>query len=619
MKKQQMKALWLYIYTHKWSLKKNKKENIKGITLISMVVTIIILLILAGVGIQALTNTGLFEKSKKATEEYSMQQAKERLIQTLTLLAINKVDDKNYNENEYIDNQIKEDGMKIDENDVVTVDGYRFKIDRKTLSIEKEFGKDQMSEFENLKTNYIQDGLVCWYDGEYNTKNGHNETTTIWEDLTGNNNDGILKNINNTKDSGWTSNSLILDGIDDWVQMTKIPASDKGITIQIVARFIDTNDNKQENLICNQESGGIGIIKKEGKLGSATYINKYVDLFENEKMKIHKIYSLSTSMNAKEKKICFSSNNNIQETLFLETYSEPEKDTIFAIGTNPTGKNSELSSTEAMSNIEVYSVRIYNRSLTQEEIDKNTEQDIKRFKIEEIMVTPTASDLGYVDNGLMCLYDGEYNSEFGKSKKTNNWYDLSNNNNNGTLTNFNLNNASGWTGNSLLFDGIDDWVAMKYLYSNNITVEIASRIVSEKAGKKLYMIDNYESGGIGIERTTDGYMLGAVNINGTYYTLKSNDSNSNMKYSMTLKYDGTNINFRENENKYSLPIVGIIKAPVSSTIFALGVNPIGNNYTIEKEEAFNNFEVYSVRIYNRALSEEEIIQNYNVDKNRFGI
>ena len=151
-----------------------------------------------------------------------------------------------------------------------------------------------------------------------------------------------------------------------------------------------------------------------------------------------------------------------------------------------------------MSNIEVYSVRIYNRSLTQEEIEKNTEQDIKRFKIEEIMVTPTASDLGYVDNGLMCLYDGEYNSEFGKSKKTNNWYDLSNNNNNGTLTNFNLNNASGWTGNSLLFDGIDDWVAMKYLYSNNITVEIASRIVSEKAGKKLYMIDNYEGGGIGI-------------------------------------------------------------------------------------------------------------------------
>lgn len=109
------------------------------------------------------------------------------------------------------------------------------------------------------------------------------------------------------------------------------------------------------------------------------------------------------------------------------------------------------------------------------------------------------------------------------------------------------------------------------------------------------------------------------NLNGTYYTLKSNDSNSNMKYSMTLKYDGTNISFRENENMYSLLIVGIIKAPVRSTIFALGVNPIGNKYTIEKEEAFNNFEVYSVRIYNRALSEEEIIQNYNVDKNRFGI
>ena len=56
---------------------KNKSRKNEAITLIAMVVTIIILLILAGVGIQALTNTGLFEKSKKATEEYSMKQAKE--------------------------------------------------------------------------------------------------------------------------------------------------------------------------------------------------------------------------------------------------------------------------------------------------------------------------------------------------------------------------------------------------------------------------------------------------------------------------------------------------------------------------------------------------------------
>ena len=101
-----------------------------------------------------------------------------------------------------------------------------------------------------------------------------------------------------------------------------------------------------------------------------------------------------------------------------------------------------------MPNIEVYSIRIYNRSLTADEISKNYEEDKRRFQIEDIKDNPSASELGYVSNGLMCLYDGEYNSEFGKSKKTKTWYDLSKNNNNATLKNFDFNKTSGWTGNS---------------------------------------------------------------------------------------------------------------------------------------------------------------------------
>ena len=41
----------------------------KGITLVALVITIVILLILAGISIQAITNTGLFENAKKAAEE----------------------------------------------------------------------------------------------------------------------------------------------------------------------------------------------------------------------------------------------------------------------------------------------------------------------------------------------------------------------------------------------------------------------------------------------------------------------------------------------------------------------------------------------------------------------
>ena len=42
------------------------KNNPKGITLVALVITIVILLILAGISIQALTNTGLFAKATDA-------------------------------------------------------------------------------------------------------------------------------------------------------------------------------------------------------------------------------------------------------------------------------------------------------------------------------------------------------------------------------------------------------------------------------------------------------------------------------------------------------------------------------------------------------------------------
>lgn len=49
-----------------------------GITLIALIVTIIIMLILAGTSIRMLTSTGLFSNAKKATDAY--QQAEEEEI-----------------------------------------------------------------------------------------------------------------------------------------------------------------------------------------------------------------------------------------------------------------------------------------------------------------------------------------------------------------------------------------------------------------------------------------------------------------------------------------------------------------------------------------------------------
>ena len=56
-------------------------KSTKGITLVALVITIIILLILAGISISTLTNTGIFEKAKEAKQKSeNAQKEEDRLI-----------------------------------------------------------------------------------------------------------------------------------------------------------------------------------------------------------------------------------------------------------------------------------------------------------------------------------------------------------------------------------------------------------------------------------------------------------------------------------------------------------------------------------------------------------
>ena len=57
-----------------------KEKNIKGITLVALVITIVILLILAGISIQAITNTGLFTKAQQAKEETAKKEEEEQTV-----------------------------------------------------------------------------------------------------------------------------------------------------------------------------------------------------------------------------------------------------------------------------------------------------------------------------------------------------------------------------------------------------------------------------------------------------------------------------------------------------------------------------------------------------------
>ncbi len=82
---------------------------------------------------------GRAQQAKNKTEE---AQAREKLELVLLDLQTDKAVDSTYNENEYIDKKIKENGMIVS-GDIVFVDGYQFQIDRNVPKIGVSIGKGE--------------------------------------------------------------------------------------------------------------------------------------------------------------------------------------------------------------------------------------------------------------------------------------------------------------------------------------------------------------------------------------------------------------------------------------------------------------------------------------------
>ena len=301
--------------------------------------------------------------------------------------------------------------------------------------------------------------------------------------------------------------------------------------------------------------------------------------------------------------------------LIVKIFGKPESNTIFAIGTNPDGKAEGVTSGDDRTNMEVYSVRIYDRCLTKEEVEQNYENDKKRFKIQEI---PEIKTPDYVTDGLVSLLDAEKNTKYGHSKRTTIWQNLAGITN-ASLKNVNNTLASGWTENSLVLDGKNDWVNVGYYHNRNMTIEIVAEPLNIVNDKNQYYLDNIQNGGVRIFKRKAGQNLGGAYISGYKDLVSKNSTQINKVYAMSTGFNGTELYFMENGTKYKANYTGTIGKPDSSTVFAIGVNPNGTVDDTGTSEAIFNMKVYSVRIYNRCLTEDEINHNYEIDKARFGI
>ena len=179
-------------------------RNNKGVTLIALAITIIVLLILASITIGSVRDK---KGIVKQAESSSAEAEKESIIE--------KIEADLYNEKIKTGTKPTKSELKkiIETNgysETLAEDSFTSKGGKYTINYDEILGWE----------GYIEDGLVLHLDAIDNIGEGdskHNNTSNIWKDLSGNGNDATLTNINQSDaESGWDNNCLKLDGIDDY-------------------------------------------------------------------------------------------------------------------------------------------------------------------------------------------------------------------------------------------------------------------------------------------------------------------------------------------------------------------------------------------------------------------
>jgi hypothetical protein len=182
--------------------------------------------------------------------------------------------------------------------------------------------------------------------------------------------------------------------------------------------------------------------------------------------------------------------------------------------------------------------------------------------------------------------------------------------NSGNIGNIALNGSSGYItcGNpsSLAFLNRDPFtlqVTFKYKsFAADVYPGIIARTnVSNRSGYYLSVLPTaYSGGGVGFERFRNG--VGASGI----YHLGVIPNNSICI--LTATYDGTNMVLYSNGQN------------VASTTSTFNTTNDTNFYIgVTQTTYFLNTNIYNVCVYNRALTENEALQNFNAIKQRFGL
>ena len=213
-----------------------------------------------------------------------------------------------------------------------------------------------------------------------------------------------------------------------------------------------------------------------------------------------------------------------------------------------------------------------------------------------------------VKNGLILWYDfkGMKNSDVGKGIVR----DLSGKGNNGTLQNFAYTSGSGYN-DGLKFDGIDDYYISNSKIqrtSKELTISISVNVV-EKSTNWQYFLNLVDNNGkiISVLQHWENpeLFLNDLTNNGHNYF-----SSSLTKYNITITINGKNIKGYINGTS----------GTVSNATANVDISTFTNELKIVKPSSTKmKGTLYSLKIYDRILTDQEIQHNYKLEKERWGL
>ena len=216
---------------------------------------------------------------------------------------------------------------------------------------------------------YVKNGLILHLDGINNTGSSHSNTSTIWKDLSGNNNDGTIKG------ASWINNGLAFDGVNDWVPIKELNYPEFTAEVTFSVNKLDGSENGIR-IICNHQTGGFDIEINNNNIACFPYINgEYKSMRDNSEIIINKKYNATITTNGVESKLYV--NGTLISSISVKdgVIGYPLNNTVVTLGANPKGTSAEAQ----FFNGTIYSARMYNRVLTEQEIKNNYEIDKSRF------------------------------------------------------------------------------------------------------------------------------------------------------------------------------------------------------------------------------------------------